>query len=72
MDAYLRCLGEGTTSDIKITRDEAISAYELNEICAFLLLTTFKELSFCQPKHQHEEIAAEDNFYHERAANPKS
>ena len=72
MDAYLRCLGEGTTSDIKITRDEAISAYELNEICAFLLLTTFKELSFCQTKHQHEEIAAEDNFYHERAANPKS
>ena len=34
--------GEGTTSDIKITRDEAVSAHELNEICAFLLLTTFK------------------------------
>ena len=34
--------GEGTTSDIKITRDEAISAHELNKICAFLLLTTFK------------------------------
>ena len=32
--------GEGTTSDIKITRDEAVSAHELNKICAFLLLTT--------------------------------
>ena len=42
----------GTTSNIKITRDEAISAHELNEICAFLLLTTFKVLSFSQPKYQ--------------------
>ena len=33
---------KGTKSDIKITRDEAISAHELNEICAFLLLATFK------------------------------
>ena len=27
--------GEGTTSDIKITKDEAMSAHELNEICTF-------------------------------------
>ena len=34
---------KGTTSDTKITREyEAISAHELNEICAFLLLAAFK------------------------------
>ena len=44
--------GKGTTSDIKITRDEAMSAHELNEICAFLVLTTFKVLSFSQLKYQ--------------------
>ena len=33
--------GEGTTSDIKITRDEAISAHELNETCAFLRLLRY-------------------------------
>ena len=50
----VRCYdgGKGTTSDIKITRDEAMSAHELNEICAFLLLTTFKVLSFSQLKYQ--------------------
>ena len=49
----VQSLGEGgTTSDIKITRDEAISAHKLNEICAFLLLTTFKVLSFSQLKYQ--------------------
>ena len=44
--------GEGTTSNIKITRDEAMSAHELNEICAFLLFTTFKVLFFSQLKYQ--------------------
>ena len=50
----IRCYdgGEGTTGDIKITRDEAMSAHELNEICAFLLLTTLKVLSFSQLKYQ--------------------
>ena len=45
-DAYDAYGGEGTTSDIKITRDEAISVHKLNEICAFLLLMTFIVLSF--------------------------
>ena len=44
--------GEGTTRDIKIIRDEEMSAHELNELCAFLLLTTFKVLSFSQLKYQ--------------------
>ena len=50
----VRCYdgGEGTTSDIKITMDEAMSAHELNEICAFLLLTTFKVPFFSQLKYQ--------------------
>ena len=40
---------EGTIS--KITRDEAMSAHEFNEIFAFLLLITFKLLSFSQLKY---------------------
>ena len=42
---------EGTISNIKITRDETMSAHEFNEIFAFLLLITFKLLSFSQLKY---------------------
>ena len=53
MNAYDAMEGnEGTVSNIKITRYEAMSAHEFNEICAFLLLRTFKVLSFSQLKYQ--------------------
>ena len=52
----VRCYdgGKCTTSDINITRDEAMTAHELNEICTFLPLTTFKILSFSQLKISRE------------------
>ena len=45
-----RCIG--TTSNIKITKDEAMSAHESNDICAFLLLMTFKVHFFSELKYQ--------------------
>ena len=52
MDVYDAMMREGTTSDIKITRDKEMSAHELNEICAFLVLATFKVLFYSQLKYQ--------------------
>ena len=37
-------VNEGTISNIKMTRDEKMSAHGFNEICAFLILITFKVL----------------------------
>ena len=55
----------GTTSNIKITRDEAISAHELNEICAFLLLTTFLRYSLSlNPNINRDCSRRHVNFYH--------
>ena len=62
----IRCYdgGECTTSDIKITRDEAMSAQELNKICAFFLLMTFKILSFSQLKISRDySLRRHVNFY---------
>ena len=60
------CLGESTTSDMKITRDEAISAHELNEILSYSLSLDSNISRDCSRGHI--------NFYHlpMRAANPMS
>ena len=52
---------EGTIS--KITRDEAMSAHEFNEIFAFLLLITFKLISFSQLKYYKDCSRRHVNFY---------
>ena len=56
--------GEGTTGDIKITRDEAMSAHELNEICTSSLQLLRYSLSLNWNISRDYSLRRHVNFYH--------
>ena len=62
----IRCYdgGEGTTGDIKITRDEAMSAHELNEICTSSLQLLRYSLSLNWNISRDYSLRRHVNFYH--------